>query len=75
MTLAPFHEAVPDAVRKLVEQARQDIVSGKLQVFKGPIKDQEGNLRVPAGEVLSLKDITSTRWLVQGIDGPPPTAQ
>ena len=75
LTLAPFHEAVPDAVRKLVEQARQDIVSGKLQVFKGPIKDQEGNLRVPAGEVLSLKDITSTRWLVQGIDGPPPTAQ
>jgi basic membrane protein A len=75
LTLAPFHEAVPDAVRKVVEQTQQDIVSGKLQIFKGPIKDQEGNLRVPAGEVLSVKDITSTRWLVQGIDGPSPTAQ
>lgn len=75
LTLAPFHEAIPESVRKLVEQAKQDIVSGKLQVFKGPIKDQEGNLRVPAGEVMTIKDITSTRWLVQGIDGPSPTAQ
>ena len=75
LTLAPFHEAVPDSVRKLVEQTKQDIVSGKLQVFKGPLKDQEGNLRVAAGEVMTIKDITSTRWLVQGIDGPSPTAQ
>ncbi len=75
LTLAPFHEAVPAAVRKQVEEARQAIVAGKLQIFKGPIKDQEGSLRVPAGEVMSIKDITSTRWLVQGIDGPSPTAQ
>jgi basic membrane protein A len=75
LSLAPLHEAIPDSVKKLVEQARQDIISGKLQIFKGPIKDQEGNLRVPAGEVMSLKDITSTRFLVQGIDGPSPTAK
>ena len=75
LSLAPLHEAIPDSVRKMVDQAKQDIISGKLQIFKGPIKDQEGNLRVPAGEVMSLKDITSTRWLVQGIDGPSPSAQ
>lgn len=75
VSLAPLHEAIPDSVKKLVEQARRDIISGKLQVFKGPIKDQEGSLRVPAGEVMSLKDITSTRWLVQGIDGPSPMSK
>ena len=75
LTLAPYHEAVPQDVRKLIDQAKADIVSGKLQVFKGPIKDQEGTVRVPAGEVMSLKDITSTRFLVHGIDGPSPSAK
>jgi basic membrane protein A len=75
LSLAPLHEAIPDAVKKMVEQAQQDIVSGKLQVFKGPIRDQEGTLRVPEGQVMSLMDITSTRFLVQGIDGPSPTSK
>ena len=75
ITLAPYHEAIPESVRKLVEQAKADIISGKLQIFKGPIKDQEGNVQVPEGQVMSLKDITSTRFLVQGIDGPSPTAK
>lgn len=75
LSLAPLHEAIPDSVKELVAQTQAEIISGKLQIFKGPIRDQEGTLRVPEGQVMGLKDITSTRFLVQGVDGPSPMSK
>lgn len=75
VSLGPFNPAVPPAVRTLVEQSQADIVSGKLQIFKGPLKDQEGKARVPAGEAMTLKQILEFNWLLQGIEGQAPTAR
>jgi basic membrane protein A len=75
VSLGPFNEAVPASLRSLVEKTRQDIVSGKLQIFKGPLKDQEGTVRVAPGEVMTTKEILSFNWLVQGIEGPSPTGK
>jgi basic membrane protein A and related proteins len=48
--LGPISDKVPADVRKKVEQAQQQIESGELVVFKGPIKDNTGKERLPAGQ-------------------------
>jgi basic membrane protein A len=38
-------------------------------VFEGPINDNRGELRVPAGETMSDEDKLSFGWLVEGVIG------
>lgn len=65
----PYGPAVTDEMKQAVETAKAAIISGDLAVFEGPINDQDGNLRVPAGEVLTLEDLLQMDWLIEGIEG------
>ncbi|MEK3917553.1 BMP family ABC transporter substrate-binding protein [Paenibacillus sp. FSL H7-0331] len=67
--IAPLGKNVPDEVKKLVEAAKLKVTSGELNVFKGPITDAAGAVKVPEGKVLEDKDILSTNWFVKGIEG------
>jgi basic membrane protein A len=67
--LAPFGPGVPEDVRKLVDDEKADIISGKQKVFAGPIKDQSGKVIVKDGEAMSDDDIWSMGWFVEGIVG------
>ncbi|HOV28613.1 MAG TPA: BMP family ABC transporter substrate-binding protein [Synergistales bacterium] len=67
--LAPFGKAVPESVRKLVAEEKGKIVSGKWDVFTGPIKDQSGKIRVEAGKRMSDPEMLSFNWFVQGVEG------
>ena len=67
--LAPYSKDVPDSAKKLVESERQRIISGKWDVFEGPIKDNQGKLRVKQGEKLTDQDLLSMNWLVEGVEG------
>ncbi|MFQ5911890.1 MAG: BMP family ABC transporter substrate-binding protein [Nitrospinota bacterium] len=69
VSLAPLGPMVPQAVRDLVERKKAGILSGKLDVFHGPIKDQSGKVRVPAGKSMSEKDMLSMDFLVEGVVG------
>jgi basic membrane protein A len=69
VALSPFGKAVPAKVRALVESERKKIVSGKWDVFNGPVKDQKGQVRVPAGSDMSDKDKLSLTWFVEGVEG------
>jgi basic membrane protein A len=61
---------VTDEAKQAVEAAKQKIISGELQVFAGPIEDNQGTLRVPAGSVISSDDAaTKMNWLVAGVQG------
>lgn len=71
MALAPFGPKVPQAVQDLVMQAKADVAAGKIVVFKGPIKDQEGKVRVEEGAVLTDDKMSSVNWLVEGMIGSP----
>ena len=45
------------------------IVSGKFNVFTGPLYDQSGKLKVPKGKTLKvLPDLYAMNWLVKGVD-------
>jgi basic membrane protein A len=70
--LGPINAAVPAAVRAQVDAKTRAIEAGSLQIFAGPLKDQSGAVRVPAGHAMSLKEILGFDWLVQGVEGKSP---
>jgi len=67
--LAPFNDAVPAETRKLVADAMDAIRAGKLHPFQGPVKDQAGKVRVPAGKTMSDGDLLRMSWYVEGVIG------
>ncbi|MDY0748256.1 BMP family ABC transporter substrate-binding protein [Paucibacter sp. R3-3] len=69
--MAPFGDSVPKDVRDFVNAKQQDIVSGKLKVFAGPIKDQKGVVRVAAGSSYPDADLGKMDWFVEGVVGGP----
>ena len=71
MAIAPFGPKVPKEVQDLVMQAKADIESDTIIVFKGPILDQDGNVKVAEGEVLTDDAMGSVDWFVQGVIGSP----
>ena len=71
MAIAPFGPKVPQEVQDLVMQAKADIESDKIVVFKGPIKDQDGNVKFVEGEVLGDDAMGSVDWFVEGVVGSP----
>jgi basic membrane lipoprotein Med (substrate-binding protein (PBP1-ABC) superfamily) len=71
MAIAPFGPKVPQDVQDLVAQTKTDLESGKLVVFKGPIQDQNGNVKVAAGQVLTDDAMSSVDWFVKGVIGSP----
>ncbi|MFY9621484.1 MAG: BMP family ABC transporter substrate-binding protein [Pyrinomonadaceae bacterium] len=58
---------VPDEVKQIVTATRERITSGSLQIFSGPIVDNLGRERVPAGSALSHNQVMAIDWLVEGV--------
>jgi len=69
LTIAPFGPAVPSAAVKLVNAKKKEFISGKLNVFQGPIKDNKGVERVKAGEAFPIAALGKMDWLVEGVIG------
>lgn len=67
--IAPFGKNVPEDVQKLVNEKKQAIIDGELQVFTGPLYDQAGSLKVDEGSAMSDEDILGMNWFVKGIKG------
>ena len=51
LKMAPYTN-MPDDVAALAKQTEADIASGKIVIFKGPIKDQSGAIKVADGTTL-----------------------
>ncbi len=67
--LAPMSKLVPESVKKLVFAMGNEIKTGNFHVFEGPIYDQNGKLKVPAGKIVSDSDLLSIQWFVDGVVG------
>lgn len=68
LRMAPYANMPADVVG-LAKQTENDIALGKIVIFKGPIKDQSGAVKVPAGTTLDDKAIAGMNWLAEGIEG------
>jgi simple sugar transport system substrate-binding protein len=70
--LVSVSSSLPDPAKKLVAQKKADIVSGKFHVFAGPIKAQDGSIKVAAGKTLTDKEIDAIDWYAEGVEGKVP---
>ncbi len=61
--------ALPADAQKKVAAKRDELAGGKWDVFAGPIKDQAGAVKVPAGKTLNDPELQRLNWYVEGVDG------
>ena len=66
--LAPFGASVPKDVQDVVTKVKQDIIDGKIMPFQGPIKDQDGKVRIE-GEQPDTITLETMDYLVEGVVG------
>jgi len=62
---------VPDSARKEADAAKAAFLSGNFVIYKGGLKDNKGNVVIPAGAGLTQTDIKleSMSYLVEGVVG------
>lgn len=66
--LAPLTSNVKVGAIQLIERKREQLESGIVDVFYGPIKDNEGILRIAEGESMSDEAmLNSFDWYVEGV--------
>ena len=66
--MAPFTN-MPNDVAARAQKTVDAITSGELVIFKGPIKDQAGNIKVAAGSLMKDQEINGMNWLAEGVEG------
>ena len=69
--MSPFGAALSEAGRKNVTAVKAEILKGGYSVFKGPLKDNKGNMVVAAGKSLpeTAIELESCNYLVEGVIG------
>jgi basic membrane protein A and related proteins len=72
VVLTPLNKSIPQDVAKLFEERKQGIINGTLHPFTGPVKDNSGVIKVPAGATLATRDLMSINWYVSGVEGSVP---
>ena len=67
--LAAFGNSVPKKVQDEALALAEKIKQGKLEVFKGPLKDRDGVLRLSNGQKADCTWLGNMNWLVSGVEG------
>jgi basic membrane protein A len=69
--LAPYGPGVTSATKAKIAAKQKAIEAGKFYEFTGPLYDQSGKLRVPAGAKMTVNQLYAMSWLVKGVIGSP----
>jgi simple sugar transport system substrate-binding protein len=67
IVLTKLNPAIPADVARLFEERKQAIATDKLVPFAGPLKDNTGVLKVPAGKQMSMDELVAFNWYVEGV--------
>ncbi len=69
--MSPYGPMVTDAAKKQADDVKAQMTAGKFDIFKGPLKDNKGNVVVPAGKTFGQTDIELEKmnYLVEGVVG------
>ena len=63
----PISDIVPADVKAEAQTLIASIESGEFHPFTGPIKDQTGTVKIPAGVVATNAELASMNYYVEGI--------
>jgi basic membrane protein A len=69
--MSPYGPGLNEAGRKNVDAVKAEIMKGGYAVFKGPLKDNKGNVVIPAGKAFpeTAVELESLNYLVEGVNG------
>ncbi len=69
--MSPYGPGLSAAGRKNVDTVKAEILKGGFSVFKGPMKDNKGNMVIPAGKAYpeTAVELESQNYLVEGVNG------
>lgn len=67
--LAPLTANAPEGAQAKVDELTAKIKDGSLNVFKGPIMDQDGKERIAEGSAVSDDEQLNMNWFVKGVIG------
>ncbi|WP_347557177.1 BMP family ABC transporter substrate-binding protein [Robbsia sp. KACC 23696] len=62
-------KVISKTAQSAVDSKRKELEGGNWDVFTGPIKDQQGNVKVAAGQKLDDPALQRINWYVEGVDG------
>ncbi|MBQ8507998.1 MAG: BMP family ABC transporter substrate-binding protein [Clostridia bacterium] len=62
-------ENCAEGTAEKVEEVKAQILDGSFDMWAGELKDNEGNVRVAAGETLTDADLLALDWFVEGVIG------
>jgi basic membrane protein A and related proteins len=65
--MAPYGPNVPPDVVAAADKVKAGIVAGTYDSYAGPIKNQKGEVKVPAGGTISDADLQKIDWYVEGV--------
>jgi simple sugar transport system substrate-binding protein len=71
--MSPLNAAVPADVAKLFEEKKAAIRDGKFHPFGGPVKLQDGSVKIPEGQVITDDDLWGMKFYVEGVEGKIPS--
>ena len=63
------HRNMPDSVAVEATAAENGIANGTLNIFEGPMKDNQGNIILKSGEVLDDAGLWAMNYYVEGVEG------
>ncbi|SKA30607.1 BMP family ABC transporter substrate-binding protein [Consotaella salsifontis] len=67
LEMAPFNPKMPDDVKAAAQKVIDETKAGTYEIFTGPIKDQNGELKVKDGEKIPDGDLLKLDWYVEGV--------
>jgi simple sugar transport system substrate-binding protein len=69
--LSPFGRSLTENMRTRIMAAKARIIDGSFEIYRGPIRDNNGNVAIPAGATLKIEDVELDKmnWLVEGTLG------
>jgi len=65
--LAPLNPVIPADVKAMVAKQEAEIIAGTLHPFAGPVVDQDGKTRVPAGKNMTDEELGKMDYYVEGV--------
>ncbi len=68
-------DLVPAETRKRVEEAKEGLKAGTLDIFKGPITDSTGKVRLAKGLAADDKWLGGVNFYVKGVEGKVPASK
>ena len=62
-------ENCAEGTTEAVEAAKAKIIGGTLEIFAGPLADQNGDVKVPEGTAMTDEEVWNMNWFVKGVIG------